>query len=97
MTSEFAMSPQQRVDLLTLAGTRLFGARWPTLLADALGVQSRTVRRWVAGDRVVSPHIIMALPGVLCREARERKAAAKEIERLASAVEFELEKVTEND
>jgi hypothetical protein len=77
------MPPQQRVALLEKAGTKLFGDRWQQPLADVLGVQARTVRRWIAGDRAVSPHIIEALPQVLYREAQERRAVAKEIEMMA--------------
>jgi hypothetical protein len=35
---------------LTKVGEALFGSGWQTDLADALGVTSRTVRRWLAGD-----------------------------------------------
>ena len=35
--------------LLTEAGRALYGSRWQTDLAQALGVNDRTVRRWVAG------------------------------------------------
>ncbi len=31
-------------------GTALFGGYWQTQLADALGVNPRTVRRWVSGE-----------------------------------------------
>lgn len=35
-------------DLLPRVGEALFGARWQTELARGLGVNDRTVRRWVA-------------------------------------------------
>jgi hypothetical protein len=35
---------------LNRIGTALYGGYWQTQLADALGVNQRTVRRWVAGD-----------------------------------------------
>lgn len=31
-------------------GSLLYGPHWQTPLADALGVTSRTVRRWAAGE-----------------------------------------------
>ncbi len=35
---------------LNRIGTALFGGYWQTQLADALGVNPRTVRRWVSGE-----------------------------------------------
>ena len=34
-------------------GQRLYGHRWQTKLAVALGINPRTVRRWVAGESAV--------------------------------------------
>jgi hypothetical protein len=36
---------------LETVGKALFGERWQTPLAEALKVNDRTVRRWIAGDR----------------------------------------------
>lgn len=38
---------------LNRIGTALYGGYWQTQLADALGVNPRTVRRWVAGDLAI--------------------------------------------
>jgi hypothetical protein len=37
---------------LAAIGNALYGPRWQTPLAEALGVSDRTVRRWVAGQPV---------------------------------------------
>lgn len=36
---------------LEAAGKALYGAQWQSALAHALGVKSRRVREWVAGER----------------------------------------------
>jgi hypothetical protein len=40
-------------DLFVRAGRALYGDRWQTQLAQALGVADRTVRRWAAGEQAV--------------------------------------------
>lgn len=55
--------------LLAQCGEALWGNRWQTDLAEAVGVSDRTVRRWIAGERIP--------PGVfvdLMRIAMERSA-----------------------
>jgi DNA-binding XRE family transcriptional regulator len=37
-------------EAIRLIGKALFGSQWQTDLANALGVSSRTVRRWVSGE-----------------------------------------------
>jgi hypothetical protein len=37
------------MNLLTEIGEALYGERWQTALAQDLGVDGRTMRRWVAG------------------------------------------------
>jgi hypothetical protein len=41
------------LSLLIAAGEALYGPRWQSALADDLNVATRTVQRWVAGDRAV--------------------------------------------
>jgi transcriptional regulator with XRE-family HTH domain len=36
--------------LIVAVGTALYGSRWQSELARALGVAIRTVQRWAAGD-----------------------------------------------
>ncbi len=40
--------------LLHEVGAALWGPRWQSEMAEALGVSDRTVRRWVAGDPIPS-------------------------------------------
>lgn len=39
-------------DLLAQCGEALWGTRWQSDFAEAIGVSDRTVRRWVAGERI---------------------------------------------
>lgn len=39
-------------DLIRRAGECLYGTRWESALAEALGVNRRTVRRWWQGEVV---------------------------------------------
>jgi hypothetical protein len=41
-----------RYALLLRVGTMLYGPSWQTSLAEALGVNLRTVQRWAAGERL---------------------------------------------
>ena len=38
------------MNLITQYGRALYGARWQSLMADDLGVNERTVRRWGKGE-----------------------------------------------
>jgi predicted transcriptional regulator len=40
------------LDHLTAAGTMLFGPRWQSEIARALGTTDRSIRRWIADDSV---------------------------------------------
>jgi hypothetical protein len=40
-------------DDLTTSGLRLYGQRWQGPLAIALGVNGRTLRRWVSGQNPI--------------------------------------------
>lgn len=43
--------------LLREAGEALYGERWQSDLARALGVEVRTVQRWATGDRTPAPGV----------------------------------------
>lgn len=53
------MPPLERV------GQALYGPQWQSALARALGVNDRTMRRWVAGDSTVPPGIREDLKGLV--------------------------------
>jgi plasmid maintenance system antidote protein VapI len=36
-------------------GEKLYGKRWQTKLATKIKVDPRTIRRWLSGDRKISP------------------------------------------
>jgi predicted transcriptional regulator len=47
--------------LLADTGRALYGERWQSEIARALGVSDRTVRRWVAGDDDPRPGVYVDL------------------------------------
>jgi hypothetical protein len=57
---------------LAAAGERLYGARWQTPLAAALGVNPRTLRRWVSGQNAI-PETVDADIGTLLEIATRRR------------------------
>ncbi|MDB5350990.1 MAG: hypothetical protein JWN86_2237 [Planctomycetota bacterium] len=44
-----------KAEELRSIGEKLFGPRWQTMMARALPVNPRTVRKWLAGKRQISP------------------------------------------
>lgn len=68
--------------LLEEAGQALYGERWQSEMARALGVKdSRRIREWMAGDRTIPPGIWPELAELL----RQRGAAATALaDRLAA-------------
>lgn len=44
-------------ETLHIVGEALYGPNWQTPLADALGVNLRTMQRWAAGTNAVNPNI----------------------------------------
>ncbi len=63
--------------LLREAGEALYGARWQSELARALGVSDRTVRRWAAGSFAVPAGVWETIRDLL----RERGAALASVRR----------------
>jgi hypothetical protein len=52
---------------LRRVGEALYGERWQSALAKDLGVEARSVRRWMAGEHPVPNDVWPALKR-LCRE-----------------------------
>jgi hypothetical protein len=61
-------------DLLRAAGEALYGRDWQSAIARDLGVSSRTVRFWAAGERRIPDDHMRAVKALLAR--REVKIAA---------------------
>lgn len=59
---------------LRAAGEALYGERWQTPLARALGVTARLVRYWLAEDRPIPPRRAGQIADLL-RERRRHIAA----------------------
>lgn len=58
-------------DTLRAIGEALYGERWQSDTARLLGVDSRRVRQWMAGERPIPAGIAAKLAGAL----RDRRAA----------------------
>jgi hypothetical protein len=70
-------------DLLTRIGKAMYGEQWQSALSDDIGVNRRTVRRWLAEDGPIS----MGLAEDLLLLVRQRRIELSEIE---DALEAEL-------
>ena len=51
--------------LIRRAGRALYGERWQSALAGALGVNIRTVRRWAAGQQEAPEAIVERLTNLI--------------------------------
>lgn len=58
-------------NLITQYGRALYGARWQSLMAEALGVNERTVRRWGKGEYNVPDGVYEELRCVARAKAKE--------------------------
>ncbi len=71
-----------RRQLFARAGGALFGPSWRAVLAEALGVAERTVRRWEKGETDIPDRLADELVA-LCRErVAELQQLARELEEL---------------
>jgi DNA-binding transcriptional regulator YiaG len=61
------LTPEQ----LATCGQTLYGEQWQSALARRIGVDARTVRKWLAGDRAI-PQPAAELLALLVRYPRER-------------------------
>jgi plasmid maintenance system antidote protein VapI len=55
-------------DELAAIGQALYGEQWQTSIARDLGVNARTVRKWLAGDRPITPPTAIAIRSLIDRE-----------------------------
>lgn len=58
------MANEMTKEEFNAAAAELMGRGWQTRLANALGVNPRTVRRWASGEIPVPPWVRVALKGV---------------------------------
>ena len=58
-------------ELIRAVGEHLWGSRWQTDMAIALGVNDRTVRRWASGAQVPQPGIWAELIPIIRRRRVE--------------------------
>jgi hypothetical protein len=71
---------QKEVDLLERVGKALYGDRWQTQLAKALGMSDRTVRRWFLFESSI-PWSFLAdkLPTLFTAKSEELRKVLKEL------------------
>ena len=74
-------------DLLRTIGKALYGACWTKPLAEALGVNLRSLQRWRDGDTQPSPD---AVPGLLADMRKLLVARGRELERVVAMVDKAL-------
>jgi hypothetical protein len=48
------ITPAERLELLIRGGKALYGPKWQSPLARGLGIDLRSIQRWVAGDRSIA-------------------------------------------
>ena len=65
--------------LLTQAGEALYGASWRAPLARDLGIDERTIRRWVAGTYPVPNGVTANLERIIADHAAELSRIVGEI------------------
>lgn len=75
--------PQDKAHaLLAQCGEALWGTRWQSDLAEATGVSDRTVRRWVAGERV-PPGVFVDLMRIMQERAQLLDDLTEEVKQVA--------------
>lgn len=67
-------------DQLARAGALLYGDRWQSDLARALGVGDRRVREWVAGDRRPTAGVWAEIAALLRQRQQEGLALLRELD-----------------
>jgi hypothetical protein len=65
--------------LIRAIGEALFGSRWQTDLGDHLGVNRRTVQRWLAGQNEPQPGVWDDLEETLRERAAEQRRLCEAI------------------
>lgn len=73
----------ERVQIIRRAGLALFGDRWQSELARALGVNDRTVRRWSAGEEEPRPGVCADLLQLVAERERELRDLGRALAPLA--------------
>lgn len=67
-------------DRLARAGALLYGERWQSELARALGVGDRRVREWVSGDRMPPAGIWADIAGLLRQRLADGATLLRELD-----------------
>jgi hypothetical protein len=65
------MANRDHAELIRLVGSKLWGSRWQTEMAVALGVNDRTVRRWASGAQAPEPGIWAGIAEIIQQRRTE--------------------------
>lgn len=82
-----AAAKNQDVARLERAGRLLYGDRWQSPLARAMGVRQSVIGMALSGDRPPTPETMRLLKAALDKESRRLKSAAGELEKLRKEIE----------
>lgn len=66
-------------DRLRRCGETLFGARWQSDLAHALGIGDRRVREWLAGERRIPPGVWQDIAALLRQRQQDGMALLRDM------------------
>ncbi|MDO5648836.1 hypothetical protein [Paracoccus sp. (in: a-proteobacteria)] len=75
----------EKIDILAVAGVAIHGVQWQRALAADLGVNERTLRRWVARDVDVPAGVWREIIALLEKQREKITDAAALIERAGLA------------
>jgi len=74
------------LELLRRAGEALYGDRWQSDMAHVLGVNVRTVQRWLSGERKPGPEVWTALRALVLRRIPMLAEIGLDLAKLAKAL-----------
>jgi len=69
-------------ELLRRVGQALYGERWQSALAHALGVSDRRVRQWAASEGQPRPGVIAGMRRLVADRRAELGSVADDLDRL---------------
>jgi hypothetical protein len=86
------ITPAERLELLIRGGKALYGPKWQSPLARGLGINLRSIQRWVASDQ----HLSLGVLHQLVEHCRERTAEIeKACDEIAQRLPLTLDAATE--
>jgi DNA-binding XRE family transcriptional regulator len=72
-------------ELIIAVGPILFGRNWQSELADTLGINRRTIRRWLTGEYEPRPGVWVELLEIVRERHQQLGSLIEEVEKHARA------------